>query len=353
MSQEGASVAPGARNFGELSAGFDARQWHLLGALACERRLSMAQLEKLSAEYGAAEPLSIKAWVDSGVRAGLLVDAGVAYTLVSTRTPGAERAFALAAAYRPLVLRRAAQRGELPRVRGEARAVVGEASLSEFLGALYAGDVAALEPAVARLKGRLPHGEEAAFARQSLREAVCVAFAPAVFERIWQSSALLVAEQVLGDALYALDSVEGLYDWALACGRRQNEDEDANARLVQVLCEHALLRADSDTVSVLAKRLPTAEQLSFDAAARYVQGDLAGARALLADAVAFREKNKTIAAYTANAAPLLALIALVDEHETGAELARRLLRTPVEQRATGEEDLLATHAWLHSLGSGH
>jgi superfamily II DNA or RNA helicase len=316
-----------SERFSEIATGFDARHWRLLGVLASERRLAMAALEKLVADDGAGlEPFPLRAWVDANARTGLLVDAGVAYTMASTRSPGAERAFALAPVFRPFVLRRMADQNALERVRDEARALAGEGSIAEFVTALYAGNEAALASAAARLKGRFPNGEEITFARNMLREAVCAPFDAPFFERAWRGAALRVAEQVLEGALAELDPVEGLYAWTV-----ERVSSEARPNLVRVLCEHALLRGDSDTVSVLAKRLPTAEQLSFDAAARYVQGDLAGARALLADAVAFREKNKAVAAYTANAAPLLALIALVDEHETGAELARRLLRTPVEQ----------------------
>ncbi|HWA70985.1 MAG TPA: DEAD/DEAH box helicase [Polyangiaceae bacterium] len=327
MSPDVATASSASRLFREIAEGRDARQLHLLGALACERRLAMAQLERLAAEYGDDQPaFPMKSWVDAGVRAGLLVDAGVAYTVVSTRTPGAERAFALASAYRPLVLREVAERGELERVRGEARELVGPTSHAEFMAALYAGDLAALEPAVARLKGRLPPGEEAAFARNALRESVCVAFDSKVFERTWRDAALLVAEQVLGDALFALDPVEGLYAWALG----HLPSEDAAPRLVQVLCEQALLRADTKVVFDLARRLPTAQQLAFNAAGRYVAGDLLSARRLLDEAVAFREKGKLAVPHVASASPLLALIALGGDPTEGADLAKRLVRPPNE-----------------------
>jgi superfamily II DNA or RNA helicase len=323
------AAASWADRFSEISARFDARHWRLVGVLASERRLAVAALEKLiGSDNAEREAFGLRAFIDASLRAGLFIDAGTAYTLASTRSPGAERAFAIAPGFRPFILRRLSDEGALERIRSEARALVGESSFAEFLTALYAGDEARLAPGVASLKGRFPSGEELTFARNSLREAVCAPFDAAFFARAWQdpAAALRVAEQVLEDALLELDSVEGLYAWTVA-----RLPSDARPSLLRVVCEHAVLRGDTGTLREVAKRLPTAEQLSFDAAARYVSGDLLGARSLLAEAAAFREKNKTTAAYTGNAAPLLSLIALVDEHETGAELARRLVRSPASQ----------------------
>ncbi len=309
----------------------DPRAWHLLGILACERRVATAALERVApstADDG--DHFVLRRWLDTSVAAGLLVEAGVVYGLAAARSAGGERAFALAPGYRPLILRRMAGAGELPAILRDAQRLLADGSIAAAIVAIYGGDVGALPAAVAALRGKIPNGEDAAFARRLLRESICAPFDAQFLERTWRQLAPRVAQQILSDTLVELDAVEGLYAWAVTTLARDAQRE-LSAAFARVVAEHALLRGDGATLQLATGRLGLREAFAFSAAARYATGDLPSARAALADAFESARGGERKALHAGAAAPLLALLALDSDAPGETATVKALMRAPLRE----------------------
>src|SRR5512147_1428929 len=131
-----------------LMAQLDSAQARALGVLACEQRLTATMLDRLEGNW---DP---RQWLDDGLAHGLFVEAGTLYGLAYTRQISGERAVAIAPHFRPVVLRRLAERRALEQVRDDARTVVGRDSIAGFATALYSGNLQTLRLEMAEILRR-------------------------------------------------------------------------------------------------------------------------------------------------------------------------------------------------------
>ena len=301
-------------SFQRATAPLGPAEWRLLGVLACEKRLDRRAMAVVLPEYASV--------VEGCVERGVIVDAG------PVRTPGIgrsdERTFALADAYRPLVLRRLSELSELDAVRHLARPVSPDVLRSTFLCALYGGDLAALERVLPELSRRAARGQDPEFVPSMLREALLSPFDAAWLERAWGDHAPRLMEQALADALYGLEPCEPLYRFAL-----ERVDERTAPGFRCVLAEHALLRGEVERVLALLEGLAVREQTGFRAAAAYVAGRLPDAQRSLNDHDRARGSSMGATSVTA----LTTLTALARDAEEGVKLARRCLPRGTSRRA--------------------
>jgi superfamily II DNA or RNA helicase len=345
-----------------------AAEWRLLGALAVERELGVATLQRLAAAFGisviprsvvgsaggsasgrvgaargAAGPVLLPAlerWRDSG----LLVELSRSRT--SSALQGSEPAFSVHPEFRQLVLRRLAAQGDLQAVVEACHVALGERSLGVLVLLLQTGRLGEFQRYaynVPRAASRL--GEEID-ADELLREAILRPFDAAWFEAVWAESATAAALRVARDALPRLHECDPLFAWLLErLGHAPSPasaagEESPNLQIArQTLAEHAFLRDRPELVESLADTLPRAERLGFRAAAAYQAGDQAGAQRWL-DALAEasdapsgllgeskRPRTRTLAPDIGAAAPLLALLAFSRGTPGSHEGAKRWLNS--------------------------
>jgi superfamily II DNA or RNA helicase len=288
-----------------------------LGVAACEKRLSLSGFDELSGG------------VDRGVWSrlaseGVLADAGTVRPFASLRAGEMERAYAVAPAFRPAVLRTLGERGELEAMRQAALAFGADAARISFACALYGGELGTFERVLPELARRAARGLEVDFASSLLHEALCDEFDPEWLERTWGDLALRLAEQALADALVRLEPAEALFCWAVP---QVNDESPPSLRFV--LTEHALLRAETSLARDLLATLSSREQAGFRAALGYVAGDRPSAERALDD----YERLSGSAQGAASVTALLVLIALARGGSAGAALARRCLPRRTAMRA--------------------
>jgi superfamily II DNA or RNA helicase len=294
----------------------DVAEWRALGVLACEQRLGARALEAVAPHV---LPEFWRACVDKG----WVVDAGASRTLGSRGADG-ERTFALLPALRPLVLRRLADLEELGAVQRTLRASSADPLRSNFIAALYAGDLGAVERALPELERRAVRGHETTFATSMLREALAASFDPAWLERTWGELGIRLVEQALSDALFALSPVEPLYRYA-----SEHLDEASTPGLRWALAEHALLRGEPERARSFIAGFASREQLGFRAALAYTTGAFSEAQRLLGE----YDRSHGSAQGAASVTALLVLLALSREPPEGAKLARRCLPRRKERAA--------------------
>jgi superfamily II DNA or RNA helicase len=281
-----------AERFLTLTCGLSATERQLLAAIAAEERLGPTAAETVVAVLDTGEG-GARAFLERGLESGLLERSGRVRALRIDAGRVDEPAFAVRASWRQLALRDSQRRGELAAVGGACAVVLGERSRAAEELALQSGRV----------------GRDA----RALRESICAPFDAKWFEGTWSEASVAIAERVLGEALPSLAPCTELYEWAR--GRARPE----------LLCQHALLRGDLPAQEALTASLPAAPRLAFQAAARFAAGDLAAARLLLDQALAFSARVPACGA----AAPLLALMLA---GRGGGELARRLLSARIVGR---------------------
>ncbi|HEY3497519.1 MAG TPA: DEAD/DEAH box helicase [Polyangiaceae bacterium] len=280
--------------------------WRALGISACEKRVSTRALAEL-ANDGDSEPWSRLA------RDGVLVDAGMVRPFASLRAGELERAYAVAPAARPLILRRLGERGELELVRKAALGFGSDAARVGFLCALYGGELAAFERVLPELSRRAARGVDADFAPGALREALCESFDAEWLERTWGELAPRLAEQALSDALVRLEPADGPYRFANAA-----VSADTRPELRVVLAEHALLRGEVPRARELLSAFSARDQLGFRAALSYAMGDREGAGRAL-------DEYERAGGSAHGATSVTALLVLLALARGGAKLGRRCL----------------------------
>lgn len=308
--------------FSALTAALTRAHWTLLGVLACELRVAPSVIERWGHEH--APDSKLPRWLEECVARGLLVDAGAVHVPSMLGGPHDERALVIRAEFRALTLRELARNGALDSVRQAGRALLGDRSVASFVTALYSGELAAVERTLPQLKFRFPRGEEAVFARRMLWQSVALPFDEGWLERTWQDSALVVAERVLLDALLTLEPVSGLYAWALARARSAAQEDDLDT--LPVLTMHALLRGETGVLRELAVRLPTHEQLAWNAVICLMVGESTRAQRLLDESQAWSNQKGRATRLDAAPAPVLALLAISRNTPDGLALAKRLVR---------------------------
>lgn len=292
--------------------------WRTLGVAACEKRLGLSGFDQLSqsADRGVWARLATE---------GVLREAGMLRPFASLRSSEAERAYVVTPAFRPCVLRRLGEHGELAAVQKAALAFGADPARTAFACALYGGELAALERALPELARRAARGVDADFAGALLFEAVSTGFDAEWLERVWGDLGLRLAEQALSDALVRLEPVDALYRWTMT-----QVDAESRLGLRFVLAEHALLRGEVPRARDWLAALSSRDQAGFRAALGYVAGDRPSAERALDD----YERLDGSAHGAASVTALLVLLALA-RGSAGAKLARRCLprRTAMREPA--------------------
>jgi len=268
-------------------------EWRLLGALAVERELGGATLQRLAAVFGISVIPRTVARSVSGLSASggggpargaagpaLLPalerwrDSGLLVELSRARTATNEAAFSVHPEFRQLVLRRLAARGDLQAVVEACHVALGERSLGVLVLLLQTGRLGEFQRYaynVPRAATRL--GEEID-ADDLLREAILMPFDAAWFEAVWGEFATAAGLRVARDALPRLHECDPLFAWLLErlghtpAPASAPEEESPNLQIArETLAEHAFLRDRPELVESLADTLPRAERLGFRAAA--------------------------------------------------------------------------------------
>ena len=297
-----------------LSA-LDPEQWRLVCVLSSERKLTQHLLDRLGLA-----PATCQWAFDAGGNE-LWLDGGVAFGLPYTRSFSGERAITINPKYRPLILRRAAARGEFLKICEDGKLTFGEQSQSPLITAFYAGDLSLLMREVRETLRRSVRGEDAILIRSRLHEAVCSSFDAEFLLRTWNDSTWLLVEQVLADALVALAPVTVLLDFA-----RKGITEHPSGKLRRLLAEHAWLRGDTDTLLKLTSEMSASEQVPFRITAQVLGGEMAVAREVLQVALGLKKPQKLAVPWSSSAIAFVALIALGQGASDGPAFVKRLLQ---------------------------
>ncbi len=101
------------------------------------------------------------------------------------------------------------------------------------------------------------------------------------------------------------------------------DDEQERIALQADLCQHAILRGDLATASDLARSLPRALALGYEAAIHFVRGDLPGAQRWLGGALALLKRSDRLG--WGAVAPILALVRASVRDNAAQVEAKRLL----------------------------
>ena len=325
------------RDLAALTADFDSRQWDWLGAIALEEALPKSALVKMlgpprTAPSDAAMA-ALESWLASSIETGLIADVGPALAFSLTSSPRREPIYAMSPAHAQLTLRRLAGNGRLEEIARASGAALEARSVADLALALQAGDLVRYtrRASMPRL-GERPGARSAA---EGLRASICEPFDAAWLERTWGKRALEVGVRVLEQSLAHLTRCDDLRAWMTS--RLPEVDEGPlRADLAHVLCQHALLRGDSNALEAPRALLSGSGAGGYANAERLVRGDLASAldrlRAFLVpDAArdpASRPPRNAAGelASCGQVGPLLGLLALSIGTEASAELAKRIVR---------------------------
>ncbi len=275
-----------------LTSGFAPHEWRWLGAVAVEQAIARPALAKLRGEH------DLDAWLGRCLRSGLLVAA--ARDEVRVRGD-----------LEQLVLRRLASTGELEEIARRTGALLEGRSVSHVALALQRGDMSEFERRVSLR--RLPRATPFRTASEALRASVCEPFDAEWLARTWGERAIEIVARVLGEALVEPSPCDALYEHA----RGLREDRGA---LEGVLFRHAVLRGDRALLAELVSQ-GSGGSLVQRACARLLDGDVAGARALVEPLVA----AKRAPAAQGAVGPVVALLLCARGDEPAFTAARRVL----------------------------
>ncbi len=302
------TAAEPRERFRKLRGDFTEQDFALLGALACERALSLAVLEKLSPEP--ALPAGI--WLRHKQADGLVVP------VRPRRTPSLKPHFGLHPDYRELALRELSERGELEPIARVTQALLGARSLADLTLALQRGQLDELERRFALRKNAPEFGPRTS--AEWLRESINEPFDPIALERVWREQSLAIAARVLVEAATGPTESSALRDWLADIPPFDDDPFGVSVALFQ----HAILRGEPNVAETLLARVPDAARFSFGVAQRFVDGDLAGANASLDRLLTPSAKRGGIPELGA-LAPLIALLLVARDDEANRAAARRVL----------------------------
>ena len=310
----------------ESPEGLGPREQRLVSAIALEQALGLAALTKLAG--GAAEGPWVARFLDTSTASGLLVTVAAPGSMSLAPAPR-EPMFAVSRHLEQRVLRRLSS-SELSSLANETHALLEGRSVSDVTVALQSGDLRALT--VRAAAPRLPRVVAARTEAEWLRAAVCEPFEPVWLARVFGERAVAVAVRVASECVDEALACDAVIAWLSA-----RADDDDVAR---VLAEHAILRGDAARALEVAASLPVADRLGLTIAARFVEGDLAASRPLLAWA---REggtgkalgQGKIAPPRYGAVAPLLALLALADDSASATTVAKRWVSTGTTEGARG------------------
>lgn len=293
--------------FRALCSSFTEQDFALLGALACERALPLAVLEKLSPEP--ALPAGI--WLKRKQAEGLIISAR------PRRTASLKPHFGVRSDYRELVLRELSRRGELEAVARVTHALLGARSLSDLTLALQRGDLDDLQRRFAQRKNAPEFGPSSSFAW--LRESVSEPFDARFLADTWGDAAARIAAFALKEAALEPSACVELWQWAKA-----ELPSESGSELASVLYEHAILRGELAETEALLVRLNDRERFSFGVAECFANGDLVGVNARLDRLPAPFAKRGEIPDL-GSLSPLIALLLVARDDEPSRSTAKRVL----------------------------
>jgi superfamily II DNA or RNA helicase len=282
------------------------------GAIAVEQSLSRTVLVKIATKTGE----SIDPLLAEATGSGLLV--------MSPVMLGREPAYAVAPQYEQLVLRELSRREELHEIARATRLALSARSISDLICALQDGDLVEVERlhAAPRLRDT-----QLAPVADWLHQAICNPFDADWLSRAWGNEATRVGARVLRDSLESGLPCDELRSW-LASRRATLSDSTARLIVEEALCQQALLRGELESIEELSSRLARPMSLGLRAAARFVEGDLARAQALLDEATEVKSASKSKRVDLPDfggVAPILAMMLCSRDTEEATARAKRLL----------------------------
>jgi superfamily II DNA or RNA helicase len=316
--------------FRVLTAKESAHGWRVLGAIAAEQALERSTLLRLGGTDEGRR--SLDDWLREAVAKGLLVEVGPARGLTVSSVKAREALFAVHPELEQRVLREVERRQELQELARETQALLEARSVSALSAALQRGELGAFQRSFA--KPRLPRPVPEQSAAEWLRASLCEPFDGDWLEGTWKRQAPRVVARVLAESLDGPSRCDGLVTWATSYLRDHGGD-DGSEPLVSALCQHAIFRGETAAIGPLAAELPAALRLGFQAAARFLEGELPAAQRHL-DA-ALESGSRSAPPSFGAAAPLLSLLLLGRDIESATASARRVISaaTGEGQRGTG------------------
>ena len=231
-----------------LTAGFQAPQLRLLGALALELELTNGQFSALKSAGVERRPgvnLPKHPLLDTWAASGLV------YRSENSQRPRRralfEPVFGVQPEYRQLVLRQLSESGELESVAMETHRALEGRSMAPLLVSLQQGDLPAFDRFVSVLRAQ-DTGLSGNLFVEALRESLSEPFDREWFEKVWQKRTVEVASRVLTDASWSLRPVDGLYRWAveLADVEAERYQSGHGPMLAMGVFEQAVLRGHWD-----------------------------------------------------------------------------------------------------------
>lgn len=313
------------QTFQDLSAGFGAQDWTLLGALATEQALPQSVIEQLSP--GPAMPAV--AWLKRAQTAGWVVSTR------RERSGSLKPHYSVHPDYEQLVLRRLASSGELDEIAKAMRTLLTIRSVSDLTLALQAGKLDDFQRRYAARK-RAPESGPGTRA-EWLRRSLCEPFEPAWLTRVWGADAQQAARLVLEECLTGPTECDELYAWL----EQQHEaaGSDADPELSATLYQHAILRGTLSRVPRLVPLVSSPMRLALSAATRFAEGDLADAQHRLDQLLSGSRKRESIPD-CGGLAPLLALLLCSRDTDEGRAAAKRMLSASEAESSRGAQRAL-------------
>jgi hypothetical protein len=253
------------------------------------------------------------------------------------------------------VLRQLAAKGKLRDVALETHTLLSGRSVSDLSVTLQEGDFAQFSRRFS--VERLPRQIALRTAADWLRVSLCEPFDAAWLARTWKADALSIAARVLRECLDGPSRCDELYAWLTLRVSELPEDEE-RISLEGLLCQHAILRYRTELLPQLTVHQPRQTGLGYATAARFLEGDMAGAQLLLDEvfgaalrddpANKTRAANKRVALPQCGAvAPVLALLLRGRDTAAAGALGKRLLAvgTSEAERGTGRAFRTLLHTW--------
>jgi superfamily II DNA or RNA helicase len=327
-------VSRAAEDAGLRICALNARERRWLGAIAVEHILGRSVLALLREPgkapvraAGAAGEPKLEAWLTASVASGLLVKVAPSVTAAASRDTEAYRL----RDDEQRVLRELAASGELDAIALETQALLGARSVAEITLALQRGDLDRFSRRfAARKSARLLGMRNEA---EWLRATACEPFDRAWFERTFRDRAMELASRVLRDSLEVPRPCHGLPAWIRG---RLAEVESAELRraMESSLREDAILRGEPTAFDDVASALPRSTTLGYQAAARFMIGDLSGAQQCLQRALGGVGTRPALPQCGA-VAPVLALMLLARDDPGATAAAKRLVAAATTDAGRG------------------
>ncbi len=312
------SASVWSERFQAWSTGFNAQDWTLLGAIACEQALPVSVLESLSP----APAIPARAWLERAQVSGWVVASG------RLRSPSLKPHFSVPPDFEQLLLRRLSATGELGRIAQVTRGLLSVRSVSDLSVALQSGELAEFQR---RYSARKQPPEAGPSTRAEwLRRSLCEPFDSDWLERAWGTEAVRVATVSLEECLIAPSACDELYAWLAA----RRAVEHGAEQICAVLYQHAILRAASERLAPLAAGLSSRNARAYSVAALFAEGNLADAQSRL-DQLLGSARERDALAECGALGPLYALMLCARDDDASRVAAKRVLSVGGDELSRG------------------